>query len=107
LVTGLPRNIGSAFGYSSRNFGAEQKNLRGIIRPEQDQEESTGGAVGRTRRGCSKVPANQGFANCEQQGRDKAASNDVTPWDDGVRQNLEYRGKEDRKEDYRLSNSKY
>ena len=98
-MTGLSRNIGSVFGDSTRNFGAEQKNLRGIIRPEQDQEESAGGAVGRTRRSCSKVPANQGFANCEQQGRDKAASDDVTPWDGGVRQHLEYRGKEDRKEE--------
>ena len=87
---------GAALGIDAREFRAHQYQLRGVVHPDQQNDEGGRGAIRRFEALFADVKADEQLADLEEGGRDGGAEPDVAPGDIGVRQPLEHHGEQER-----------
>lgn len=82
---------------------SEEKDLRGIINPQEQHDERACGAIRRTNGAFSKIKAERKLPDCEEHCGKKSADPDIMPSDFRIRQELEYHREEQGDEPERKS----
>ena len=73
---------------------SEEKDLRGIINPQEQHDERACGAIRRTNGAFSKIKAERKLPDCEEHCGNEGADPDIMPSDFRIRQELEYHREE-------------
>src|SRR5688572_21744557 len=79
LVQGRAVAPAVAQGCDPRELGPEEDDLRGIVAPEQQRDDRTGGAVGRRDCRAGEVEGEDGLAQREEGRRDERPETHATP----------------------------